>query len=175
MSALTRRRVVAVLIALYFLWPPIHNQLVRVYRVNPWKLAGWAMYTTPNARLRIHLYGIDASEQVVRIERRMTPRLRVSVSEYARRRSTLGLFVQPESIASDLLVALPGYREWTIVVEQIGLTSQNYFGVIHRSQYRYLNVAGELGPVEVHSQVDPDRVQGNDNTRGEPRPREGPR
>ena len=162
MSALSRRRIVAGLIVLYLVWPLIQQQLVRVYRVDPWKFAGWAMYTAPNARVRIHLFGVDTTEQVVHLSWRMSSGLRSAVSEYAHSRRTLGLFVQPEPIANQLLIDRPDFREWTIVVEQVGLTPRNHFGVIHRSRYRYANVAGKLGPVEVRSQLEADRVQEND-------------
>ena len=139
------------LLVFYLLWPLVQHQLVRVYRVDPWKLAGWAMYTAPSARVRIHLIGVDADGRNVRIDPKTSIEVRRSVSEFAAARRRLGLFVEPRLVATSLLESLPDYHEWTVVVEQVGLTPENYFGVIHRRDYRYLNAEGEVESADVAS------------------------
>jgi hypothetical protein len=48
-----------------------------------------------------------------------------------------------------------------VVVDQVGLTSENWFGVIHRSTYRYPNRDGMLGPVAIsHPAVPRDQALG---------------
>jgi hypothetical protein len=150
LSALThsrRRRIVGALIVLLLLWPLVQQQLVRVYRVDPWKLAGWAMYSVPSAWVRIQLIGLDANERTLRIDPKSSAALKMAVLEFGTKRRRIGLFVEPMSIATTLLKAFPDHREWTVVVDQVGLTSRNFFGVIHRSEYRYVNVAGEVKAV----------------------------
>lgn len=150
---------VGVLIGLYFLWPLVHQQLVRHYRTDPWKLAGWAMYSAPSARVRITVLGVDADEQRVRIDPRKPADLAAALEEFVSRRRTLGLFVEPEAIALRLLEIFPDHREWTLVVDQVGLNSENWLGVLHRSVYRYPIDADGLGPVDVDYPVVPERQE----------------
>jgi len=107
------------------------------------------MYSAPSARVRVTVLGVDAAERRVQINPRQPVGLEESLEDFVTRRRTLGLFVEPESVARKLVEVFPDHREWTVVVDQVGLTSENRFGVIHRSVYRYPIDAGELGPVDI--------------------------
>ena len=61
MTPRIRHKVVGLLLAVLIIWPLVQQQLVLRYRVSPWKLAGWAMYTTVMPRGNMALTGIDAS------------------------------------------------------------------------------------------------------------------
>ena len=61
-----RRLVIAFLIG-FALWPAVHRGLVAAYDVNPWKLAGWAMYARPHFPSRVALYLVEGET-----ERRLT-------------------------------------------------------------------------------------------------------
>ena len=150
MSARTRRSLVGGLIILYFIWPLVQHQLVLRYRIDPWKLAGWAMYSAPSARVRISLVGVDDAGARARISPASPAALAETLEDFVLRRRTLGLFVEPEEVAQKLLALYPNYLEWTVVVDQVGLTRENWFGVIHRSTYRYANLVGTLGPVDIN-------------------------
>lgn len=149
MSARARKILVGVLLAAYFVWPLVHHQLVLRYRIDPWKLAGWAMYTTSAARIRISLSGVDESGRPVRVRPRSTARLQTILSDYVYRRRTLGLFAPPDSVVREVADMHPDYAEWTVTVDEIGLNAENYFAVIHRSTYRYPNIDGAPGPAEI--------------------------
>jgi hypothetical protein len=156
LSSRTLRKCVGVLLILYFLWPLVHQQLVFRYRVDPWKLAGWAMYSAPSARVRVTLVGQDGSDRRARIDPRKPAGLERAVEDFVARRHTLGLFIEPEGIARKLVEIHPDHRQWTVVVDQIGLNSENLLAVIHRSVYRYPINAGELGPASVEQPAVPE-------------------
>lgn len=149
MSPRTRRIGVGALLVLYLLWPLVHQQLVFRYRIDPWKLAGWAMYSAPSPRVRVTLVGLDAAEQRARIDPRTPAGLARTVEDFAARRRTLGLFIEPEGIARKLVEIYPDHRQWTVVVDQVGLNADNSFAVIHRSVYGYPIEEGEFGSVNI--------------------------
>jgi hypothetical protein len=127
----------------------VHQQLVIRYRIDPWKLAGWAMYSAPSARLRVSLIGLEPDGQRVRIDPRRSIGLASAFDEFVARRRTLGLFVLPEAVVAKLIEAHPGTREWTVVVDQVGLNASNRFGVIHRSVYHYPVTSERPGVVRI--------------------------
>ena len=51
MSLRAKQYVLAGLLLLLALWPLAHRALVVRYRVDPWRLFGWAMYCTPKLPL----------------------------------------------------------------------------------------------------------------------------
>jgi len=138
-----------VLLVVYFLWPLVHQQLVARYRTDPWKFAGWAMYSVPSARVRVKLIGLAADGRRVRIDPRKSTALASALDDFVARRRTLGLFVEPEAVVRKLIEVDPGTREWTVVVDQVGLNRENRFGVIHRSVYRYPVEAERPGAVHI--------------------------
>ncbi len=167
MSSRARRTSVGVLLALYFLWPLVHQQLVLRYRIDPWKLAGWAMYTAPSARVRINLVGLGADGRRVRIDPRSPAELAVVLEDFDARRQTLGLFVEPDGVVRKLVEIYPDYREWSVVVDQVGLNSENRFGVVHRSIYHYPIDGERLGAMRVEYPAVPE-IQAPEGDRGGP-------
>jgi hypothetical protein len=107
------------------------------------------MYSAPSARVRVNLVGLDAAEQRARIDPRKPVGLARTVEDFVSRRRTLGLFIEPEGVARILVEIYPDHRQWTIVVDQVGLNSDNSFAVVHRSVYDYPIEAGELGSVSI--------------------------
>ncbi len=57
MSRLKRSLVYAGMIGLA-VWPALHIALVVEYGVNPWKLAGWGMYSAPQIAPEVRLFGL---------------------------------------------------------------------------------------------------------------------
>ncbi|HYR11191.1 MAG TPA: hypothetical protein VEQ60_25650 [Longimicrobium sp.] len=49
--------VVAVVVGMCLVWPPVHAALSRHLRFSPWKLAGWGMYSTQKPRVHAVLPG----------------------------------------------------------------------------------------------------------------------
>ena len=96
-----KRRVVVFFFALFALWPLVHRGLVAAYDANPWKLAGWAMYTRPHFPSRVELIGLRGSEERTITE--LTPWERVLLDDYVERRFTLGDLASPGDLAEVLL------------------------------------------------------------------------
>jgi len=167
LSPRARRVCVGLLLVGYFLWPLVHQQLVSRYRTDPWKLAGWAMYSAPSARVRVHLVALGPDGQRVRIDPKESKGLVTELDDFVRRRRTLGLFVEPESVVRKLIEVHPEAREWTVVVDQVGLNGENRFGVIHRSVYHYPIDGGRPGAVSIEYPAIPEaevRSRGRDRT-----------
>ena len=101
-----KRRVVVVFFALFALWPLAHRGLVAAYDANPWKLAGWAMYTRPHFPSRVELIGLRGGEEQTITE--LTPWERTLLDEYVERRYTLGDLASPGDLAEALLERLAG-------------------------------------------------------------------
>ena len=136
----------SVLVGLHLLWPLVHRQLVQRYRIDPWRLGGWAMYSTVQPRVGLRLAGLDADGTRVELRHDATPALAAAADGYSTRRLSLGLFVSPDALATTLASHYPEYGRFLILVEEYGLTDENRIGAIHRAKYRYSR--GENGLVE---------------------------
>ena len=55
MNLVQRRRVVGCILALLAIWPLGQRYLVEQYLVNPWELAGFAMYVQPNSPVDVRI------------------------------------------------------------------------------------------------------------------------
>ena len=52
-----KRKVIVIFLVVFTLWPLAHRALVAAFNVNPWKLAGWAMFCVPNPKTFVRLVG----------------------------------------------------------------------------------------------------------------------
>ena len=87
-------------LTLFTLWPLLHRVLVVQYEVNPWKLCGWAMYTSPKVKTfgdimtggpngaLIRFQGYEADDRDVRV--------------YRRNKKTLGKLVSQAGVAEKI-------------------------------------------------------------------------
>ena len=96
-----KRRVVVAGVVLFALWPAVHRGLVAAFDVNPWKLAGWAMYVRPHFPTQLALYTIRAGEETRVTE--FTPREQTLADDFVERRYSLGRLASPESLAREWL------------------------------------------------------------------------
>ena len=156
MTPPTRRRLVGTLLALLFAWPFAQQQLVLRYRLNPWKLAGWGMYTTVAPRVVVKLVSLASPDQRVVLDPLATPELAAAVERYYRRRGVLGLLADPAPVAAELGPAYPEHSRFVISVDEYGLTSQSEYGLTHHTRYRYRRGAEGLERVararELHAE-----------------------
>ena len=63
MIARRKRRLATALLIVFRTWPLVHYQLVRVYRLDPWKFGGWAMYTVVNFLPRVEVFAMRGGER----------------------------------------------------------------------------------------------------------------
>lgn len=105
MNPLKRRWVIILLVLLTF-WPLAHRVLVAKFNVNPWKLAGWAMFCVPNPKTKVRPYGI--SKDGTKGPFTATPEDIYEINIYNHRRGILGsLAPHPDEIAKRVLARHP--------------------------------------------------------------------
>ena len=117
MSVLKRSVVHAGLIV-FALWPAAHIGLVKTWEVNPWKLAGWGMYSAPQipAELRISCFTPD--EVGVYPLTALPAELEATRYEFLRARLGLGSLSRPTRLARALLDRYPAIDGVSIEVVQ---------------------------------------------------------
>lgn len=117
MSRLKRSLVYAGLIGLA-VWPALHIALVVEYGVNPWKLAGWGMYSAPQIAPEVRLFGL-ASGAGGRYELGTVPSaLAPAVLDFRRSRLGLGELARPDALAAAMLDYYSAIDGVAIVVVQ---------------------------------------------------------
>jgi hypothetical protein len=132
-----RHNVVGLLLAVFIIWPLVQQQLVLRYRVSPWKLAGWGMYTTVMPRGNMALIGIDASGRRVPLDPRSSADLLATRSNFMSVRLMLGLFADPLPVARAMAEAHPVYQKWEITVNEVGLSQRGWLETIHQTVYSF--------------------------------------
>jgi hypothetical protein len=133
----SRRVIVGLLVGLYLLWPLVQQQLVLRYRVNSWRLGGWAMYATIKPRVRIDLFGVGADGRRVPLSTEASKDLVDAVGSYEIRRREFGLFADPRPVAWNLALAYEEFSKFVVRVDEIGLTDQSWIGTTHRVDYEF--------------------------------------
>jgi hypothetical protein len=110
----------AVNLALVFfaLWPLGHLALVRAYDVNPWKLAGWGMYTTPQFTPLVSIECLTP-DAIGRYELgSVHPDWQDELDDFVRRRRGLGRLARPDALGRRLLAVYPAILGVEITVER---------------------------------------------------------
>jgi len=59
-----KRRIVAAMLLAFAIWPLLHYSLVQRYGLEPWKFAGWAMYTVPRFLPRVEVFELRDGRRV---------------------------------------------------------------------------------------------------------------
>ena len=137
MTSRTRHILVGFLLGIYIVWPFVHQQLVLHYRINPWKLAGWAMYTTMLPRGNVTLVGFEEGGARVPLDARASSEILQARADYMSDRLMLGLFTDPTPFANAVARAYPRYTGWELTVNEIGLSDRGWVEMVHQSVYRY--------------------------------------
>jgi hypothetical protein len=84
-------------------WPVVHLGLVWRYDVNPWKLAGWGMYSAPQLPGEVQVFCLTP-DVVGRYElRTIQPDLQPALRAFQRSRLGLGRLAGPDGFARALL------------------------------------------------------------------------
>ena len=102
-----KRRLVHVALACFTLWPLAHMGLVRGWGVNPWKLAGWGMYSAPQIPAELRLFGMTP-DAIGEYEIHDLPdEVEPFAARFLRSRLGLGRLARPDALAEGLLDAWP--------------------------------------------------------------------
>ena len=75
MKTTTKLKLLRVVLVALTIWPLLHLCLVEAFDVNPWKLAGWGMYSAPQLPGHLRIFGrgadgADASARPIGSQRR---------------------------------------------------------------------------------------------------------
>lgn len=104
---MARARFVVALVAVVVVWPLLHRAIVAAYDVNPWKLGGFAMYTTATPPVLTVAFE-PRGEGGVPIDRRELPAyVQQTLLAFEKRRHVLGNLARPDDFASQVLQARP--------------------------------------------------------------------
>jgi hypothetical protein len=116
-----KTRVAVALVALGALWPLCHRALVAWLDVNPWKLGGFAMYTTAMPPLLVGLFG-ERQGRLVAIDPGALPHdARALLQRFEQERHALGRLRSPEDVARRVLIARPELERVVVVVQRTTL------------------------------------------------------
>ena len=100
-----KRRIVIAFLIGFALWPAVRRGLVAAFDVNPWKIAGWAMYARPHfpSRLAVRLEQGETERPLIHLDARGN----VLAAEYLERRFSSGRLASPDALAHHLLAQHP--------------------------------------------------------------------
>ena len=116
MSVAAKKRVIAVGLIAFALWPLGHRVLVLRYDVSPWRFFGWAMYCQPKFTPEVEIYVRRGVERVPLIE---PSELQRSRRDYVRRREMWGGLLAPDDLGREALRAAGDADEVEIIVRRL--------------------------------------------------------
>lgn len=114
----SKRIIVYVFLAAFTVWPLVHIGLVKRFEVNPWKLAGWGMYSAPQLPAWVQLFALTPDSVGIYELQTVQPTLQPAVDGFLRQRRGLGQLVEPDALARAMLDYYPGIDGVRIVVVQ---------------------------------------------------------
>lgn len=125
------------LVALVAVWPLVHRGLVAWLDLNPWKLGGFAMYTTASPPLAIDVFGLAAGRVLVLDAASLPTQARIEHERFARARHALGELARPDELAAILLQARPELSQVAVLIRHFSLDPATARMVERRTQYTY--------------------------------------
>jgi len=133
---------VYVFLLAFAVWPLVHIGLVKRYNVNPWKLAGWGMYSAPQLPAWLQLFALTSDSVGVYELQTIQPALQPAVDDFLRRRRGLRQLVVPDDLARKTLDFYPAIDGVRIVVVQPFLNRHNGMIEERTTTYEYRRPAG---------------------------------
>jgi len=132
-----KQTVIVVLLVLVAVWPFGHRALVAAYDVNPWKLAGWAMYATPTPPVLAAIFQ-PVGKGGIPIPRESLPEsVGVALDEFVMERHALGDFRRPDEVAALVLESNADLDEVVVMVQRMILDSKTALMTSRNAIYRY--------------------------------------
>ena len=126
----------AAIVALVALWPLAHRGLVAAYEIDPWKLGGFAMYTTYQTSLVVFFRaGPDGLRPID--ETALPAPVRAELERFRARRSALGTWVAPDAAARALHAVRPELASLVVVVQRLWLDRETARIASEKHGYAY--------------------------------------
>lgn len=113
--------VIVGIVAFVTLWPLVHRGLVALYDVNPWKLGGWAMYTTATPPVLVVAFEPRGAGGVPLDRRQFPVNVQQALGRFEMRRHVLGNLHRPDAFALQVLQARPDLEQVVILVQRMVL------------------------------------------------------
>jgi hypothetical protein len=131
----TKRKLLHAGLILFALWPLVQIGLVLQFQVNPWKLAGWGMYSAPQFPAELRVEARVPGEAGAFELRTIPEAVQDEELRFLERRLGLGRLARPDSFGRALLDYYPAIDGVTIEVRQPTLDPVS--GMVVESQACY--------------------------------------
>lgn len=136
MSRMQRAVLLGVLAAVG-LWPLVHRALVARYDINPWKLAGFAMYSVPTPPVQVVLFEKAGKGLRPLDEQALPGAASIELQRFRRTRYALGDLARPDGVGRAVLAARPDLAWVVIATQRMQLDPATARMTSVRSQYTY--------------------------------------
>lgn len=136
----TRAPAFAAVVLAVALWPLAHRLLVVRLDADPWKLGGFAMYTSYQTSLVALFEPVGSGLRVID-EQGLGVEARLSLQRFRARRSALGRAVRPDGLARTLHAERPEIENLVVVVQRMWLDPTD--ARIASEKTRFLYARGE--------------------------------
>ena len=137
-------------LAAVLVWPLVHLALVARVGIDPWELFGWAMYSKPAARVQL---AVDVERAGRLVPLRAIGKLRRRVADYARARTALGRFAQPDDLLRAIFESDPSIEAVELVLRDVSLDLDSALLVARDERLRFERppFSAAMGPAALRS------------------------
>lgn len=132
-----RRGLAVGVLAWAAVWPLVHRGLVAVWDVNPWKLSGFAMYTTPTPPVQVVAFEAKDGALAPIDEAALPDAARRVLRRFRIERHALGALRPPDDVGRALLDARPDLPHVVIAVQRMRLDPETARMTSIRRQFVY--------------------------------------
>ena len=122
-TSLARHGAALALVVGVAVWPIAHRVLVETHEIHPWKLGGFAMYTT-YATTKVALFEPRATGFRLIDERDLPAGAQAALRDVRGERSALGAFREPDPLARAVFASRPGLDQLLVVVQRLWLDAE---------------------------------------------------
>ncbi len=132
-----RRFVIGSVLAFTAFWPIVHYGLVRCFEISNWKLAGWAMYATPQARVLTALFTKVEGGYALISPESLSANVRYQQQQFERWRLCLGSLWRPDDFGRAVLATRPDLDNVVVLVQRMYRDAKTALVASTRTEYYY--------------------------------------
>ena len=125
----------SLLIAL-MVWPIIHMFLVDKYDISPWKLFGFAMYTTAH-KIEVEVRVEGSKDKQSATASRASDNMMSQYNDFFNKRYILGKFHRPDEFCTNILESNKAFEKVTITIDTIRLEGKTGMLTSTAQTYHY--------------------------------------
>ena len=134
-----KKRLFLAMLTLLVLWPLVHYALSRLYRINHWRFAGFAMYARPAYVPYLTFTGTlpDGPLTPQRLRAALGKDGSARIDSFVARRRLWGDLARPDSVGRLVLARLPELRALEVIIITVGLEPGDSYLSYEPQHYRY--------------------------------------